>query len=90
MAANRSRIVVFPLARQRPLIVRLANQIAARPMALAERYLQQQLRRQVDLLHRRKVPDRIVEREVRALELAVRAELWRLLLTPSVTPPGAA
>jgi hypothetical protein len=90
MAANRSRIVVFPLARRRALIVRLAAQMAARPMALAERYLQQQLGRQIDLLHRKKIPDRIVEREVCALESAVRAELWRLVLTPSVTPPGAA
>jgi hypothetical protein len=36
------------------------------------------------------VSDRVVERESRALESAVRAELWRLVLSPPLTPPGVA
>jgi hypothetical protein len=90
MTAKRTRIVVFPLVRRRAVVVKLAAQMAARPMALAERYLQQQLSRQIGALHRKGVRDRVVEREVVALESAVRAELWRLVLTPPITPPGAA
>jgi uncharacterized protein DUF6074 len=61
----------------------------ARVPAAAEKYFQQQLRRQIEALHRKHVPERVVEREIRTLETPVRAELWRLVLTPSVTPPGA-
>jgi hypothetical protein len=46
--------------------------------------------RQIAALHRRRVSDRVVERESRALESAVRAELWRLVLSPPLTPPGVA
>jgi hypothetical protein len=87
---TRGRIAAFPFAHRSGLILRLAEQMAARRPAAAENYLQQQLRRQIEALHRRQVPDRTVEREIRTLESAVRAELWRLVLTPSVTPPGAA
>jgi hypothetical protein len=85
-----TRIVLFPLARRRALILKLADGMATRPLAAAEKYLQQELRRQINVLHRKGCPDRVVEREVRALESAVRAELWRFVLTPSLTPPGAA
>ena len=40
------RVVAFPFARWRGLILRLAGQMAARKPAEAEKYLQQQLRRQ--------------------------------------------
>ena len=87
---KRGRVAAFPFAHRRGVILRLAEQMAARGPAAAENYLQQQLRRQIEALHRRQVPDRTVEREIRALESAVRAELWRLVLTSSITPPGAA
>ena len=87
---KRDQIVLFPLARRESVVTRLAAQMATRQPYAAEKYLQQQLRRQIDALHRRQVSDGIVEREVRALESAVRSELWRLLLTPSLKPPGAA
>ena len=87
---KRARIIAFPFARRRGLILRLAEQMVAQAPAAAQKYLQQQLRRQIGALHRKQVPDRTVEREIRALESAVRAELWRLVLSPSVTPSGAA
>jgi hypothetical protein len=83
------KIVVFPFAHRRGLILRLAEQMVARAPSAAEKHLQQQLRRQIEALHRKHVPDRMVEREIRALESAVRTELWRLVFTPSVTPPNA-
>jgi hypothetical protein len=87
---KRERVVAFPFARRRALILRLARQMVARAPAEAEKYLQQQLRRQIAALHHRQVSDRLVEQEIGTLESAVRAELWRLVLTPSLTPPGAA
>ena len=84
------RILLFPLAQRRSLVLRLATQMALRQPSDAQRYLEQQLRRQIAALHRRRVSDRVVERESRALESAVRAELWRLVLSPPLTPPGVA
>jgi hypothetical protein len=71
------RVVAFPFARRRGLIVRLARQMAARGSAEAEEYFQQQMRRQTVALHRRQLSDRAVRQEMGALESAVRAELWR-------------
>jgi hypothetical protein len=86
-----ARIALFPLARRRALILQLANGMASRPLAAAEKYLQRELRRQINVLHRKGCSDRVVEREVRALEWAVRAEVWRVVIAPpSLTPPGAA
>src|SRR4051794_40419146 len=78
--------LLFPFARRRALISRLANGMASRPMAAAEKYFQQELRRQIRVLHRKHYSDDVVELEVRSLESAVRAELWRLVLTPSLAP----
>jgi hypothetical protein len=64
--------------------------MAKRAPELAEKHLQAQLSRQINALHRKGVSDQRVEREVRALEGAVRAELWRLVLTPPRTPTGSA
>ncbi len=87
---KRGKVVVFPFAYRRGLILRLARQMLVRGPAEAEKYLTQQLRRQIAALHHRQVSDRAVEQEIHALESAVRVELWRLVLTPSLTPPGAA
>jgi hypothetical protein len=86
---KRAKIVPFPLARQRPLIKSLAQRIAAQLPARGEKFLQSELRRRIDALHRRGLSDLAVEREVRAFESAVRAELWRMVLMPPM-PDGAA
>jgi hypothetical protein len=86
----RGSVDPFPLARRRSLVLKLARHMAAKPPAAAETYLQQQLGRQIDALHRKGIADQVVEREVRAMESAVRAELWRLVLTPPGTPSGSA
>jgi hypothetical protein len=87
---SRSVTIPFPLARRKTLIVGLAAQMAARPIALAEKHLQQQLRRQADIMRRRGIPVAVIQREVKALELAARAELWRVVLLGPRRPPGAA
>ena len=63
--------------------------MAAGKPAEAEKYLQQQLRRQIAALHQRQYPIDWSSKEIGALKSAVRAELWRLAY-PSLTPPGAA
>jgi hypothetical protein len=70
----------FPLKARRDLVVRIAAQMAARPDHLAEKHLQQQLRRQTRALHRKQVADFEAEGEVRALESAIRVELCRQVL----------
>ena len=80
-----TRIVLFPFARRRGLILKLVAKVAAQPVNVAEKYLQQEIRRQINSLHRKRLPDRVVEREVRSLESAIRAELWGLVATPSLT-----
>jgi Family of unknown function (DUF6074) len=86
---KRAKIVPFPLARQRPLVVKLADRMAAELPARAEKVLRTELHRRIDALHRRGFSDAAVEREVRALESAIRAELWRIVLMPPL-PDGAA
>jgi hypothetical protein len=71
----------FPLIRRGSLVVKLATEMAARPTKeAAERYLQRQLRRQIDVLHQTRISARAVELEVSALERAVRARQFSLIL----------
>jgi hypothetical protein len=78
-----SKIIPFPVARRRGFITKLAAQMVARPVDAAETHLSQQLRRQAQVLQRKGVPDLLIWRELRSLEAAVRAELWRRVLGPS-------
>jgi hypothetical protein len=75
-----SKIVPFPIARRRGLITKLAAQMLGRPVDAAELHLQQQLRRQRQVLARKGVAEPLIARELFALEAAVRTELWRWVL----------
>lgn len=70
-----AQIIAFPLARRRAFIVRQAGSMAIRSVELAEGYLAQQLRLQADAMLRKGIPPETVDREVGALERAIRAEL---------------
>lgn len=81
---RRARVIPFPLALQRPHVVKLATQMAARAPWRAEKMLNAELERRIDALHRQGVSDSVVECQVKAFEAAIRAELWRIvLLRPS-------
>jgi hypothetical protein len=87
----RSPLVPFPLAHRRTFVARLASQMPGRPHGAAEQHLQQQLKRQAQILRRRGFDERTIQQQLLALERAVRAELWRVvLLTPGTPPNGAA
>ena len=83
------RIIPFPLAQQRPLVVKLAACMAAKMPARAEQMLNTELQRRIDALHRQGLSDSTVERQVKAFEAAIRAELWRIVLLPP-SPDDAA
>jgi hypothetical protein len=79
-APSRGQMIAFPLSRRRDFVERLAAQVAARPTDAGEFHLLRQLDRQRDVLARKGIPEKTIERELRALSGAVRAELWLLLL----------
>ena len=77
-----AEIVPFPLTRRRNFIQRHAARIAAAPAKTGEKLLAHQIRQQAATLSRKGVPADAVERECKALETAIRAELWRVVLQP--------
>jgi hypothetical protein len=77
--APKAKMIPFPLNRRRSFVARLAAQVAARPAEAGELHLLQQLDRQRDVLARKGVPEKAIERELHALSAAVRAELWQLI-----------
>jgi hypothetical protein len=79
-ARPKTQLIPFPLGRRRAFVERLAEQVIARPAAAGEAHLLQQIRRQGEILRRKGISEKLIERELRALTAAVRAELWRLLL----------
>ena len=78
--ATGNGLVPFPLARRRAFIERHARLIATMRPELGERYLDRQLQIQFENLQRRGFDARIIEREVIALDAAIRAALCRAVL----------
>jgi hypothetical protein len=75
-------IVPFPLASRRAFVERHARLIAAMNADAGERHLVRQLRFQMENLQRRGIAGEVIEREVASLDAAIRAALWRAVLTP--------
>lgn len=82
ITASTAEVVPFPLARRRSFIERHARIIAGMRREAGERYLQRQLLIQFDTLERKGVDCGVIEREVQALQSAIRAALWKAVLTP--------
>jgi Family of unknown function (DUF6074) len=84
---RRATFILFPLARRRELVTKLAAEMdAARTAELAEKLLQSRMARLGRALHSQHVSEAVIGRELRAMELAVRAELWRVLFAPRSRP----
>lgn len=79
-----AEIIPFPLNRRRDLVERQANRFLDLGPKSCETTLAHQLQVQREALLRKGVDPVDVEREVRGLEGAIRAEVWRLVLTPEV------
>src|SRR2546421_8723439 len=86
---HRAKLIPFPLAHQRPLVMKFAARMAAQVPARAEKMLSAELQRRIDALHRQGLPDFTVECQVKAFEAAIRAELWQIVLLPP-SPDDAA
>ena len=87
LLARRATFIPFPLARRRALVTKLAAEMAAaRTAELAEKLLQSRAARLGRGLRCRHVSPDAVRHELRALESAVRAELWRVLFAPRSRP----
>jgi hypothetical protein len=71
-------IVPFPLARRLDLIQRQAEYALCLKPEKAEQHIQRQLQCQRDALGRRGVSDDIIAIEIRGMEAAIRAVMWRL------------
>lgn len=75
-------VLAFPLSRRVRLIRRLANRISDMSARGAEQTLFCQMQIQRDALLSKGVAPATVDQQVRSLEGAIRAELWRIVLLP--------
>ena len=77
-------VLPFPLVRRRAYVRRQAAWFCEQTAKGAENNLFRQMNVQRDALLNRGVDPERVEAEVRALEAAIRCEVWRLVLTPEL------
>ena len=73
-------IVPFPIVRRRDFVLRNAARIAEAQPKTAEKLLTHTINVQVETMARRGIAPSLIAREARALENAVRSEIWRLVV----------
>jgi len=73
-------IVPFPIVRRRDFVLRNAARIAEAQPKTAEKLLTHTINVQVETIARRGIAPSLIAREARALENAVRWEIWRLVV----------
>ncbi len=79
-----AEILAFPPARRLGFVRRQAKWFVEQGHDAAEANLLRQLERQRETLLRKGVDAAHLAEEIRDLESAIRAEVWRLVLTPEV------
>ena len=79
---GRSNVVPFPRTRHVGFVAKHAANIAGMPADRGDKYLAHQLNRQRETMARRGIPPETIQAEIRSLELAIRAKLWAIVLTP--------
>jgi hypothetical protein len=90
-ARKTARLIPFPAARRADLVRRITARMTMLSLKSAEAHLRRQLEIQGETMRRRGIPERVIARELRALQTAVRVALWRcVLLADDDTPPEAA
>jgi hypothetical protein len=75
-------IIPFPTVRRRAFVLKHAARMASLPHKTADKLLAAQLDVQRATMARRGIAPELVDEQMRALEIAVRSELWRMVLTP--------
>jgi hypothetical protein len=79
--AQPGSVIPFPLARRRAFIDRHARLISTMRPEVGERYLDRQLQIQFENLQRRGFDLDTINREIVAMDAAIRAALWRAVIT---------
>ncbi|MGE0037349.1 MAG: DUF6074 family protein [Xanthobacteraceae bacterium] len=75
-------VIPFPMSRRHALVHKLARQMLDRSPVEAEKHLTLELSRHERVLRRRRFPEDVIASQVKAFECAVRAVLWRLVISP--------
>ena len=73
-------ILPFPIIRRRGFAEKQAVTAASFNERSGERYIARQIETQRDVMRRRGINEVIIDREMKSFEVAIRAELWRLIL----------
>jgi hypothetical protein len=73
-------LILFPSVRRTGTIMRMARMMARYNPEGAERALAERLRDSRKSLLRKGISEEVATREVKAFELAVRAQLWGIIL----------
>ena len=77
-----AEVLPFPLPRRRDYVRRQAQWVLAVNPEAGERRIAKQVGIQRDTLLSRGIDPRLVDQQCSALEAAIRAELWRVVLAP--------
>jgi hypothetical protein len=75
-----AKVVPFPAARRVGFVRRMAELLASYHPDAAERTLSARLHATRSAMLRRGLPSEVVEREIRSLELAIRARMWVIVM----------
>jgi hypothetical protein len=73
-------VLPFPLVRRRDFVLRNAERIADAQPTTAEKLLAHTIIVQTGTMARRGIAPDLIAREAKALETAIRCELWRLII----------
>jgi hypothetical protein len=74
------KLIPFPQSRRRRFIMKTVTRLLGAPAKTAEKLFTAALKQQAAVMARKGIPAAVIERETRALESAIRTELWRQIL----------
>lgn len=73
-------VIPFPRVRNRVFVTRHAVRMTEMAPDKGEAHLRRLLDQQMDTMRRRGIPEPVIVEEARAVEAAIRAELWRVVI----------
>jgi Family of unknown function (DUF6074) len=76
------QIIPYPAARRHHLVSSIARRSLELGVVAGERHITRSLELQAKVLRRKGVAQHLIVRETRALESAVRAQMWNAVLLP--------
>ena len=76
------QIIPYPAARRHHLVSSIARRSLELGVVAGERHIARSLELQAKVLRRKGVSQHLIVRETRALETAVRAQMWNAVLLP--------